>query len=1722
MLRSDDAQKELEARQVPHDQWWTRQEPRVKALPDYLRLVAYALTDRDAVGKAQYISWGDAKAQKLAEERLKAAAEALDRMSLAEREQVFAALLPNLGHELALYWNPERGLYQGGYSRRAFRLKGRPDLTRDARFQAVKSLVGQLNHYQDQDILWLATWAGYTSWTATTIGQLLAPVIDAGGEKGQQIFDILIASARGEHEIGAMGRHVTRAFLGASRPDGWEFVEKLLLAGQRQEGLRQEILEAVDEAHPEAFRRMLRLIVEHELMRFSATIRAVDVWFALGWDVPTLKQANTALNLAADFVLDPERREQTLATSDDGQAIYMALWAMAFDDALVALERAKGMLNDPLLTRRAAAVHLLQHLNLPLSREALIPALDDTDLRISAIAFSGLGVSFSLYWIQQGSREEPLATSDLFERLESNIGRYPKDATTLESILFPWLTPTASRESLGGAMISALGDRDPNRLLPYLPQFGPDARAGVAAVFAKLPPSDETREVLVRLVTDISGSVRSAAIKGLKEHAPDDREIVAQYEKLLTRKSAELRFTLLELLLKQNDENVLASADRLLGSKQQEQRVAGLGLLDEMVKANRLAEAVHERAVAFAEKRPNPTQGEKAVLERLLDTDGEKPTLENALGLMDPANLTQPEPLVAPATSPQVISPSTLAIVNGLSDWLQERRQVPVTVTLWDNSQQEVLLGDIHPYQFPAPDNGKSLVDDKARLPLADEFESFWLNRPESMRDSDGLEILRLNVAFSGRSAAPWRERCPAALLQACRELYDSVSEFPKERGQIVQRLCLWLDRLYGAPENVADFLLDSATFAFLKIQVQEEKVLAAKAQMVGEPEPVAPSKNDDDEDFEDLEDLEDILEMDDEDDFNQVIPKVDEDADRILVRGYEPGQWRTSERLKVWISKAQEHYHQHGDTWTPDQWRRLWNLLLWQAKPQPKAEKLRMGVNELLAAFQAGLGNADDVYDHLLGTRSTEGEWHQRGFTDIQQLSSRKEDARLKTIPGLREIVENCRHRILDVEAGRGDNPTVVTTVARSLPYTGGMTVLFRFLKLLGKDALARGSSYYGSQDRASVLSAIIRSSYPGPEDTLEAFVAQVAVEQIPEQLLVDVAVFAPQWSKHIEAALGWTSFAEGVWWLHAHTKDQHYYLNDELKEVWKAEIADKTPLAATDLMEGGVDVAWFHRVYGALGAERWLMIDGAAKFASSSTGHKRAQLYADAMLGRVEKEDVVKRVQEKRHQDSVRALGLLPLPEGSEARENETLARYSVLQEFLRTSKQFGAMRQENEKKASRLAMENLARTVGYPDPVRLEWAMEKRAVADLAQGPVTATMDEVTVQLSINPLGEPELLTLKKGKALVNIPPKAKKDPAIAELVTRRKEIERQASRMRQSLEEAMIRGDIFTGAELVGLLEHPVLRPMLRSLVFIEAAGAEPILGYPDDIGRQLEDEAGNAYPLREDITLRLAHPYDLLQTGRWDRWQKDCFLRERIQPFKQIFRELYVLTEQEKTDGTFTRRYSGHQVNPKQAMALLGKRGWISSYDEAARKTFHEAGISVYLDSVGTTFSPLDVEGFTIEDVCFARRGEYQRMMLADVPPRLFSEAMRDLDLVVSVAHVGGVDPEASASTVEMRAALVREAATLLKLENVRLEKSHVLISGHLADYSIHLGSAIVHRQPGGFVCIVPSFAPQRGRLFLPFADNDPRTAEVVSKVLLLAKDKDIKDPTILEQILAAR
>jgi hypothetical protein len=211
--------------------------------------------------------------------------------------------------------------------------------------------------------------------------------------------------------------------------------------------------------------------------------------------------------------------------------------------------------------------------------------------------------------------------------------------------------------------------------------------------------------------------------------------------------------------------------------------------------------------------------------------------------------------------------------------------------------------------------------------------------------------------------------------------------------------------------------------------------------------------------------------------------------------------------------------------------------------------------------------------------------------------------------------------------------------------------------------------------------------------------------------------------------------------------------------------------------------------------------------------------------------------------------------------------------------------------------------------------------------------------------------------------------------------------------------------------------------------------------------------------------------------------------------------------------------AGQQVNPRQALALFGQRGWVVDPNEGVQKTFHQEGISARVGFLNGAFTPAEVKGLTLEAIAFTRRGQWKPLKLETVPPRIFSEVLRDLDLVVSVAHAGGVDPDSSPSSIESRTALIRETVKLLNLGNVQLSAKHVTIDGKLAHYNVNLGSGVVHKQPGGAICIIPVHSQHRGHIFLPFADNDPKTAEIVSKVILLARDQQIKDPTLLEQIL---
>jgi hypothetical protein len=186
-------------------------------------------------------------------------------------------------------------------------------------------------------------------------------------------------------------------------------------------------------------------------------------------------------------------------------------------------------------------------------------------------------------------------------------------------------------------------------------------------------------------------------------------------------------------------------------------------------------------------------------------------------------------------------------------------------------------------------------------------------------------------------------------------------------------------------------------------------------------------------------------------------------------------------------------------------------------------------------------------------------------------------------------------------------------------------------------------------------------------------------------------------------------------------------------------------------------------------------------------------------------------------------------------------------------------------------------LPEIAGYPDPLRLQWAMEAAEVADLRTGAINVAIEKVQISLRIDVLGKPALEIFSEGKKLKTIPKKLKKNPEYLQLRERKLELERQHSRMRLALEGAMWREDNFTGAELSKLVQHPVLAPMLEQVIFVSEKG----MGYPVDKAQGLLNEQGQLISLVAEDKLRIAHPWDLYQSGAWSQWQHECFATERI-------------------------------------------------------------------------------------------------------------------------------------------------------------------------------------------------------------------------------------------------
>ncbi len=312
----------------------------------------------------------------------------------------------------------------------------------------------------------------------------------------------------------------------------------------------------------------------------------------------------------------------------------------------------------------------------------------------------------------------------------------------------------------------------------------------------------------------------------------------------------------------------------------------------------------------------------------------------------------------------------------------------------------------------------------------------------------------------------------------------------------------------------------------------------------------------------------------------------------------------------------------------------------------------------------------------------------------------------------------------------------------------------------------------------------------------------------------------------------------------------------------------------------------------------------------------------------------DVKKEIVAKRNKDLLMSYGLIPL---GRKPDKELLDRYQYLKKFLKESKEFGAQRQESEKKAVNIALQNLARNSGYGDVTRLTWSMETELIKELLPYLSPKEIDGVEVYIQINDEGKAEMKQIKAGKELNSMPAKLKKHPYVEELKAVHKKLKDQHTRSRIMLEQAMEDCTRFEENELRKLMQNPVIWPLLKHLVFISNGQTG---FYTDGL---LVTANAVCLPLKPKDELRIAHPTDLYASGDWHMYQKFLFDKAIRQPFKQVFRELYVPTPEE-VEATQSRRYAGNQIQPQKTVAVLKGRRWVADYEDGLQKIYYKENI----------------------------------------------------------------------------------------------------------------------------------------------------------------------------------
>jgi hypothetical protein len=364
-----------------------------------------------------------------------------------------------------------------------------------------------------------------------------------------------------------------------------------------------------------------------------------------------------------------------------------------------------------------------------------------------------------------------------------------------------------------------------------------------------------------------------------------------------------------------------------------------------------------------------------------------------------------------------------------------------------------------------------------------------------------------------------------------------------------------------------------------------------------------------------------------------------------------------------------------------------------------------------------------------------------------------------------------------------------------------------------------------------------------------------------------------------------------------------------------------------------------------------------------------------------------------------------------------------------------------------------------------------------------------------------------------------------------------------------------------------LDHPLVGTLTQRLIWCETKDGRMCNSFMWFDGGFV-DWHGKRPKLLDRSIVRLWHPLEA-KAAEVSAWRS--FLRSKsiTQPFKQAHREVYPVTDAERDTASYSNRFAGHILRQHQAGAIGRTRGWRVKLCAAENVTESESthvkmpdfGLAgeLWTDRAGgedAEFVPSGAYVFiSTERVRFRRLHQLDNgrealgdvVALTEIPPRIFSEVMRDVDLFVGVASIGNdptwADRGATAehpsvwrrtlaqdywrnySTAELNVAGENRRQILADLlpsltiaDRCELQDRYLQVRGTLRTYRIHLGSANILMDNDRYLCIVarPN-ADDKAGSYLPF-EGDHMLSVILSKAIMLADDDKISDASILSQL----